>query len=90
MISDQVEQWLHSSWIKDTRLYNIELCQDIFGSWIVSRNWGSRPKRGFGQSNYTLCLDFEAAWFCLKRSSRREESAVTLPFKFRGHSYEAG
>ena len=79
MISYQVEQWLYSSWVKDTRLYNIELCQDIFGSWIVSRNWGSRPRRGFGQSNYTLCPDFEAALVLFEKEQQRRKKRGYAP-----------
>ena len=74
----QTEQWLHSTWVKDTRLYNLELCQDLFGHWIVRRNWNSKPRRGFGRSNYTLCPDLETALVLFdKQQQRRKKHGYT-------------
>lgn len=41
----QLEKWQYSSWQKDTRFYSLELCQDIFGNWIIKRTWGSAVKQ---------------------------------------------
>ena len=49
----QLEKWQFSSWQKDTRFYLLELCQDLFGNWIIKCTWGSAVKRDFGRSNST-------------------------------------
>jgi hypothetical protein len=41
----QLEKWQYSSWEKDTRFYLLELCQDLFGNWIIKRTWGSAVKQ---------------------------------------------
>ena len=44
MYQYQLELWQRSFWKKDTRFYQIELCQDLFGNWIVKNTWGSAVK----------------------------------------------
>ena len=75
----QLDKWRYSDWRKDTRAYHIELCQDIFGNWIVKRNWGSNVRRGFGQSTYTLCSDYsEALALYEKQQQRRQKRGYVL------------
>lgn len=69
----QLGHWLQSFWVKDTRLYTLSLCQNIFGHWIVRRSWGSRIKRGYGQSNYDICPSFEAAVTLFDKEQKRRE-----------------
>ena len=55
------EQWRYSVWLKDTRYYAIELSQDLFQNWIVKCSWGRHQTHGAGQSNSTVCEDYEQA-----------------------------
>ena len=67
----QPDKWHYSTWKKNTRLYRIDLCQDIFGNWIVLRTWGSNLSRGAGRSTYTICHDFETAWDLFEKQENR-------------------
>ena len=55
----QLDNWQSSSWIKDTRFYSIRLYQNLFGDWIVQRNWGRNQTQGAGQSLTTNCEDYQ-------------------------------
>ena len=35
------EQWLTYRWQKGNRYYVAELTQDLFGTWVLKRTWGS-------------------------------------------------
>ncbi|MDJ0692361.1 MAG: hypothetical protein QNJ41_28220 [Xenococcaceae cyanobacterium MO_188.B32] len=59
MLSYQLEKYLYSDWQKDTRFYIIELCQDLWGNWLLKKTWGSVAKRDFGRSISTICIDYE-------------------------------
>jgi len=40
-------------WETDKRFYKAFLCQDLFGDWIVERNWGSKySRRAGGKSDF--------------------------------------
>lgn len=55
----QLELWQRSTWRKDTRFYTVELCQDLFGNWIIKKTWGSAVKLDFGRSNSIVCPDYQ-------------------------------
>ena len=69
-----MEKWQYSSWEKDTRFYLLELCQDIFGNWIIKRTWGSAVKLDFCCSNSTVYSDYQTGllWY-EKQASRRQK-----------------
>ena len=69
----QIEKWLYSDWKKDTRYYGIDLCQDLFGNWIVKRTWGSSYTRGAGQSKYTVCTDYDEALVLYENQQQRRK-----------------
>ena len=49
------EHWLTYRWQKGNRYYVAELRQDLFGTWILKRTWGSiHTHRG---QNMTLYAD---------------------------------
>ena len=75
----QLELWQCSSFSKDTRFYYLELCQDIFGNWIVRRTWGSAIKRDFGRSTSTICPDYQTGllWY-EKQQNRRKKRGYSL------------
>lgn len=61
----QLEKVRRSIWQKDTRFYMLELCQDLFGNWIVKKTWGSAVKLDFGRSNSIICPDYQTGllWY---------------------------
>jgi hypothetical protein len=75
----QLEKWQHSAWRKETRFYSIELCQNLFGNWIVKRTWGSAVKRDFGRETYSICPDYQTGlqWY-EQQQSRRQKRGYNL------------
>ena len=65
MCQYQLPLWQRSIWQKDTRFYIIELCQDLFGNWIVKKTWGSAVKIDFGRSSSIICPDYQTGllWY---------------------------
>lgn len=57
----QIEQWQSSHWSKGTRYYSIELCQDIFGDWVIRRSWGRNNTVGAGKLKTVVCENREEA-----------------------------
>jgi predicted DNA-binding WGR domain protein len=66
-------RWLYSAWSKDTRFYGLKLTQNIFGNWIVERNWGSQLHRGSGQSKYWECGSYEQALQLYRSQEHRRQ-----------------
>ena len=71
MNSDSSEKWLYSVWLKDTRYYGLELCQDLFGNWIVQSTWGRYQSYGAGQSRSTVCKDYQQALVVYQQEQAR-------------------
>ena len=47
------DQWITRRWETDTRYYAVEVCQDLFGEWLVKRSWGGqRNLRGNSLTTY--------------------------------------
>ena len=43
------DQWVTKRWETDDRYYVAEVCQDLFGCWLVKRRWGGQKTlRGSG------------------------------------------
>ena len=57
MIHYDMEQWQSSQWHKGTRYYSIELCQNLFGEWVVRRSWGGKNTLGAGKFKTDVCKD---------------------------------
>lgn len=55
----RLELWQRSIWQKDSRFYRLELCQDLFGNWIVQKTWGSAVKLDYGRTNSIICPDYQ-------------------------------
>ena len=36
------DQWITKRWETDRRYYMAEICQDLFGEWLVKRSWGGQ------------------------------------------------
>ena len=71
MTFDLNKQWLYSVWLNETRYYSIELGQNLFGNWIVKCTWGRYKTQGAGQSNSTVCGDYEQALAIYKKEQTR-------------------
>ncbi|WP_036487545.1 WGR domain-containing protein [Myxosarcina sp. GI1] len=56
----QIELWQRSFWQKNTRFYTVELCQNLFGDWIVKKTWGSAVRLDYGRSNSVVCSDYQS------------------------------
>ncbi len=41
-ISYKISDWRRMLWLSDTRFYQAELKQDLFGDWILERHWAGR------------------------------------------------
>ena len=57
-INYQVEKWQRQDWRKVSRHYSSELCQNLFGEWVVLRRWG-RVSTHQGQSLEQACDSYE-------------------------------
>ena len=85
-ITYEHNKWLQSQWQRDTRSYNLTLCQDIYGSWIITMTWGSAVNRGFGKSKDMDCPNYQEGlktYYKLvqkreKRGYRRVDSETPL------------
>lgn len=57
-INYQVERWQCQDWRKETRYYSCQLCQNLFGEWVVQRRWG-RVSALKGQSLEHPCCSYD-------------------------------
>ena len=56
-----LENWQSSRWQKGTRYYGIELCQNLFGDWVIRRTWGRNNTVGSGKLLTITCYSREEA-----------------------------
>ena len=68
----QLEHWQRQDWQKGTRYYSCNLCQNLFGDWVVQRRWGrvSAPK---GQSKEHACHSYEEGLSLVNAIAKRRE-----------------
>ena len=52
--------WETRYWETDKRLYQAEITQDIFGDWVIIRNWSGKNEKGKGHK-INLCRDYAQA-----------------------------
>jgi predicted DNA-binding WGR domain protein len=57
-------------WVKETRYYQVELCQDLWGQWVVVKRWGRRGT-ALGQRRCVPCESYADALTVLARIQRR-------------------
>lgn len=70
----QLDKWKYSNWRKETRFYKIELCQNLWGEWIVKLTWGSAVKLDYGRLISTVCPDYQTGLRLYeKQLSRRQK-----------------
>lgn len=74
----KLEAWRCFQWVKETRYYEAQLHQDLWGIWIVTRRWGRRhsPK---GQTRNTLFTSYEQGLKALDEIvQRRQKRGYTM------------
>ena len=54
----QLDKWKRQDWRKGTRHYRCEVKQNLFGQWVVLRQWG-RVSAKQGQSLEHVCDRYE-------------------------------
>jgi predicted DNA-binding WGR domain protein len=57
-------------WEKETRYYQVDLCQDLWGQWVVVKRWGRRGT-ALGQTRRVPCGSHADALNLLARIQRR-------------------
>lgn len=67
----QLDQWIEHFWQrpKDGRRYFVQLQQDLFGTWILVRRWGSSRRLTGSQDCY--CESYEIGLEMLARVEKR-------------------
>lgn len=66
-------RWQRQVWTSDTRVYIIELKQNLFGDWILVCAWRGKGQRG-GQSQTRYAASYEAALDWLAHAERRRRA----------------
>jgi hypothetical protein len=66
------EQWKCSRWRRGDRFYRCELVQDLFGNWLVVRQWGG-VSSGKGGAKETVCKDYGEALELFEVVAKRRE-----------------
>ena len=66
----EVERWRRQDWRKGTRFYSCQLCQNLFGEWVVVRRWG-RASALKGQSIEHLCSSYDEGFDIFRGVEKR-------------------
>ena len=61
---------LHQRWEKATRYYQVDICQDLWGQWVLIQRWGRRGT-ALGQTRRIPCGSQAEALSLLARLQRR-------------------
>ena len=74
----RLQDWQRLQWHKDTRYYEVQLHQDLWGDWLLTRRWGRRSARS-GQSRAMPCASYEHGLALLEKIvQRRQKRGYTL------------
>jgi len=57
-------------WERGTRYYQVEVCQDLWGEWVVVQQWGRRGT-ALGQARRVPCAAYADALSLLARIQQR-------------------
>lgn len=61
---------LHRRWERGTRYYQVDVCQDLWGQWVLIQRWGRRGT-ALGQTRRVPCDAYADALSRLARIQRR-------------------
>ncbi|UBF28847.1 hypothetical protein K9N68_13970 [Kovacikia minuta CCNUW1] len=70
MIAYCIDQWKQMCWRRGDRYYHCRLKQDLFGNWLLVREWGGLASGKRGTKEH-LCESFEAGLFLLEIVSKQ-------------------
>lgn len=77
----QPELWQSHRWQTDTRYYMAEISQDLWGHWLIRREWGGRTNaRGNAQS--LSVASYEEALVLLNATFQRRAQRGYTPVGF--------
>ena len=80
MSTYSIYRWKHQCWKRGNgRWYRCELRQDLFGNWLVVRQWGG-VSSGKGGAKETMCKSYaeaEALFAALAKRRERREYVLT-------------
>ncbi|VEP17779.1 WGR domain [Hyella patelloides LEGE 07179] len=80
MTTYNLHLWKSASWKKETRYYNCQLQQNLFGDWIIVRSWGAQSSKR-GRTMEQVCDSYTSACSAFqgvaKRRIAREYQLVT-------------
>ncbi len=74
-----LENWQSSQWSKGNRYYGIELCQNLFGDWVIRRTWGRYNTVGAGKLLTITCYSREEALELYQKQELRRLKRGYLP-----------
>ena len=66
----QLDKWKRQDWQKNTRRYSCEVRQNLFGRWVVPRQWG-RVSPMKGQCIEVVCDRYETSVEIFEAVARR-------------------
>jgi len=61
---------LHRRWERGTRYYQVDVCQDLWGQWVLIQRWGRRGT-ALGQTRRVPCDAYADALSLLARIQRQ-------------------
>ena len=61
---------IQQRWEKGTRYYQIDLCQDLWGQWVLIQRWGRRGT-ALGQTRRVACDSYTDGLHLLARIQQR-------------------
>jgi len=64
------DQWQQQYWKRGDRYYCCRLAQDLFGNWLLVREWGGFTSGKRGAQEH-LCENYEAGLSLLKTIAKR-------------------
>lgn len=67
-----VETWQHLRWHKNTRYYDAQLHQDLWGNWVLTCTWGRRNSK-LSQVRHTPCETYQQGFGLLQATIKRRE-----------------
>ena len=79
LINYQIESWRRQDWRKGSRYYSCELCQNLFGEWVVLRRWG-RVSALKGQRLEHTCRSYDEGLQMLSALNKRRMQRGYISF----------
>ena len=72
------ECWISESWQTEQRYYQADIMQDLFGTWLLKRSWGSLHSR-LGNSKTLAAKDYAHALTVLEEIAKQRHKRGYIP-----------